>query len=256
MADIDDFFAKKDKKKKGTKKFAKANTDVIAKNLIETDKKELRELEKQEKELAPQLSEDSKITPQASQDDEEWEEYRENKKDFSGLKIETLTIQEPQLEEEEEETEINEDGEVVKVKKDESGPWKVAKDHEQQESGQDPEPAPQPSGPSSTPSSGGGAYKAPHLRNSSSSAAATPVRPMGGSRRNKNAPDISSEVNFPSLSMAAEDANLKTRSGGSLRDDGGKFEEVRERGGQSYARQAEAPRIALGNRYSSLVDGD
>ena len=38
MADIDDFFAKKDKKKKGGKKFAKANTDVIAKNLIETDK--------------------------------------------------------------------------------------------------------------------------------------------------------------------------------------------------------------------------
>lgn len=39
MADnLDDFFAKKDKKKKGTKKFTKANTDVIAKNLIETDK--------------------------------------------------------------------------------------------------------------------------------------------------------------------------------------------------------------------------
>ena len=38
MGDIDDFFAKKDKKKKGGKKFAKANTDVVAKNLIETDK--------------------------------------------------------------------------------------------------------------------------------------------------------------------------------------------------------------------------
>ena len=38
MGDIDDFFAKKDKKKKGAKKFSKANTDVIAKNLIETDK--------------------------------------------------------------------------------------------------------------------------------------------------------------------------------------------------------------------------
>ena len=41
MADLDDFFAKKDKKKKGKKgsKFAKANTDILAQNLIENDKK-------------------------------------------------------------------------------------------------------------------------------------------------------------------------------------------------------------------------
>ena len=40
MADLDDFFAKKDKKKKGTKKFSQANTDVIAKNLEESAIKE------------------------------------------------------------------------------------------------------------------------------------------------------------------------------------------------------------------------
>jgi len=40
MADLDDFFAKKDKKKKGTKKFSKANTEVIAKNLEESAIKE------------------------------------------------------------------------------------------------------------------------------------------------------------------------------------------------------------------------
>ena len=40
MANIDDFFAKKDKKKKGTKKFSMANTDVIAQNLEESAKKE------------------------------------------------------------------------------------------------------------------------------------------------------------------------------------------------------------------------
>ena len=40
MGDIDDFFAKKDKKKKGTKKFSKANTDVIAKNLLDSDRYE------------------------------------------------------------------------------------------------------------------------------------------------------------------------------------------------------------------------
>ena len=39
MADLNDFFAKKDKKKKGGKKFSKANTDVLAKNLEEKDLK-------------------------------------------------------------------------------------------------------------------------------------------------------------------------------------------------------------------------
>ena len=37
MGDLDDFFAKKDKKK-GAKKFSKANTDVLAKNLQETER--------------------------------------------------------------------------------------------------------------------------------------------------------------------------------------------------------------------------
>jgi hypothetical protein len=39
MADLDDFFAKKDKKKK-TKKFPKVNTDVLASKLEEIDRKE------------------------------------------------------------------------------------------------------------------------------------------------------------------------------------------------------------------------
>ena len=47
MGDIDDFFAKKDKKKKGTKKFSKANTEVLAKNLEETAIKEQMQQEKE-----------------------------------------------------------------------------------------------------------------------------------------------------------------------------------------------------------------
>jgi actin-related protein len=39
MADLDDFFAKKDKKKK-SKKFVTANTDVLATKLEETARKE------------------------------------------------------------------------------------------------------------------------------------------------------------------------------------------------------------------------
>ena len=46
MADLDDFFAKKDKKKKTKKGFSKANTDVLAKNLEENDRKEQQAEEK------------------------------------------------------------------------------------------------------------------------------------------------------------------------------------------------------------------
>ena len=46
MADLDDFFAKKDKKKKTKKGFSKANTDVLAKNLEISEKKEQQAEEK------------------------------------------------------------------------------------------------------------------------------------------------------------------------------------------------------------------
>ena len=38
-------------------------------------------------------------------DDDEWDDYRENKKDYTGLKIENLSAEQPK-EEEEEETEV------------------------------------------------------------------------------------------------------------------------------------------------------
>jgi len=43
----------------------------------------------------------------SSQDDDEWDDYRENKKDYTGLKIENLVIEEP-VKVEEEETEVSE----------------------------------------------------------------------------------------------------------------------------------------------------
>ena len=47
MGDLDDFFAKKDKKKKGTKGFSKANTEILAKNLEEMERKEQTKQERQ-----------------------------------------------------------------------------------------------------------------------------------------------------------------------------------------------------------------
>lgn len=43
------------------------------------------------------------------QDDEEWDDYRENKKDFTGLKIDKLVIEEPSAKPEEEDTEVSDD---------------------------------------------------------------------------------------------------------------------------------------------------
>ena len=43
------------------------------------------------------------------QDDEEWDDYRENKKDFTGLKIDKLVIEEPSVKPEEEDTEVSDD---------------------------------------------------------------------------------------------------------------------------------------------------
>ena len=40
------------------------------------------------------------------QDDDEWDDYRENKKDYTGLKIETLVIEDAEKPAAEEETEV------------------------------------------------------------------------------------------------------------------------------------------------------
>merc|ERR1719309_964900 len=69
------------------------------------------------------MNNDDPNTPLNQQDDDEWDDYRENKKDYTGLKIENLTVELPK-EEEEDETEVNEDGEVVAKRKDgKDGPW-------------------------------------------------------------------------------------------------------------------------------------
>merc|ERR1712029_1159135 len=67
------------------------------------------------------MGEDKNPENHNEQDDDEWDDYRENKKDYTGLKIENLVIEDPEAKPEEDETEVNENGEVVK--KEESGPW-------------------------------------------------------------------------------------------------------------------------------------
>ena len=126
------------------------------------------------------------LTFLSPQDDDEWDDYRENKKDYTGLKIENLVVEEP-VKQEEEETEvktcltiftnngdnalrlavqINEDGEVVKVKKGEDGPWNKKEGERQNSQDETPEPEPRQVAPTIVEQANvqGGQYVPPHMR--------------------------------------------------------------------------------------------
>lgn len=271
MADLDDFFAKKDKKKKTKKGFSKANTEVLAKNLEENDRKE-QQAEEKANDMASRgqrfIENQQGLSKEA--DAEEWKEYEDTKLDYSNLKIDTLKLEDDA--DPGDGDDVNEDGEKVKKSK-EGGTWSklVASDsleNENEDKSSDsvkedsPEPAPITSGsnaagpnasaPSATKSS---SYVPPHLRGSVNSAA-TPspaAGPRGPGRRQKHAPDINNEVFFPSLSaaMGTDDPNKGQGQANSNRG----FEEVKSGGSQSYnSRDREAPKLSLDNKFAALRD--
>jgi len=248
MGDIDDFFAKKDKKKKGIKKFSKANTDVLAKNIEESAIKEQMQQEKEITNLGDDAEENK-----AQQDDEEWDDYRENKKDFTGLKIDALVIEEPVSKQETDETEVNEHGELVK--KEESGPWNK-KDVERANSNEKEDSPVVESKPvlnSEQPNVVGGTYVPPGRRGGGADTAQPSLaqRP----RRMKAAPDLSSQLNFPSLSSAAEDVAPKGAWGKKLLSSEEDFKDVRcGFDGNQLLKTEQRQNLALGNKFSGLDD--
>merc|ERR1719461_1935377 len=158
------------------------------------------------------MGEDKNPENHNEQDDDEWDDYRENKKDYTGLKIENLVIEEPSKVEEEA-TEINEDGEIVKVKKDESGPWNK-KDEQNKGSNENEQPEAEVKQVNNIiveqPNVVGGSYVPPHMRGAGGNTSERNPEPRRTApRRMKAAPDINSEVYFPSLSSAAEDSAPK-----------------------------------------------
>lgn len=84
MADLDDFFAKKDKKKGKPKKFVTA--EEIAKQLDDTSKKAV------ESKMKMKPTEPAENKADSKQQDDEWMEVKEQKKDYTGLKLAQLTI--------------------------------------------------------------------------------------------------------------------------------------------------------------------
>ncbi|CAL1679901.1 unnamed protein product [Lasius platythorax] len=238
---LDDFFAKKDRKKAKGKKFA--TTDDVAKKLEETGKR-VEKPKPKEKPANPEGEES-----QHTEDEDEWKEFEEEKKDYSGLKIGHLTVNDSIDAESDDERgagENSSDGESGEGGTKHSGPWKKP-DLSTASSTEVPEVTVAPPAPPVV--STGSSYKAPHLRNQSTF---TSPRPRG---RNV-APDIHSEEYFPTLNAKPQQSNGSNPWGRKRRDEG-TFEEVVRNRGSSRSHnvtesQVQVPKLSLGNKYGAL----
>ncbi|XP_030750660.1 protein CDV3 homolog [Sitophilus oryzae] len=240
MADLDDFFAKKDRKKgKSSKKFA--TTEEVAKKLEDTVKK----TEKQKKERVQEGDENSS----QAIDQDEWKEFEEEKKDYTGLKIGNLTInadQENNLNNQDAGSGDQQDGaDSNQDCEKKPGPWKridVQTDAVIEEPPKPVEKKPE------TPSTNLQAYKPPSLRYSTSQPSTNYPRTKA-SRFGSTAPDIHNEEYFPTLSKSNESKKNKSE---------GSFEVVQSNRASSQRQQLEqsktagGPKLSLGNRYTTL----
>lgn len=190
---LDDFFAKKDKSKKKQK--VKGDGDDTAKQ-TKKDKK------KKEKDSGLGLGLGSSNILGSNQEDEEWKDFEEEKKaDYTGLRIQTLQIAAKEEQDKEsgdgDDDGDDEDGENRGKKDGASGPW--AKNNStvsepSQSIVQSEVVKETPAAPK-----GPGKYVPPAQRAAALSAAS---HPMMNSRRKKEAPNMNSEVDFPTLGGA------------------------------------------------------
>jgi len=250
MADLDDFFAKKDRKKSKTnKKFA--TTEEVAKKLEEGGKK----VEKPKKERQPPAP-GAAVTPEGEEnttethEQDEWKEFEEEKKDYTGLKIGNLTLN---AENEnatgaqdgnyEQQQTFDDDGKESERKN--TGPWKKM-ELEAPAAAVLPPPKEEKKIEVNTPNVVGGAYVPPSMRNQ----VQQPQQPLQPTRlRAKVAPDIHNEDYFPTLSS--------TKEGGRKKNEGS-FEVVSHNKSNSlkYVEQTknsgQPAKLSLGNRYNTL----
>ncbi|XP_066157403.1 protein CDV3 homolog [Euwallacea fornicatus] len=242
MADLDDFFAKKDRKKKTTKKFA--TTEEVAKKLEDTAKK----TEKPKKERGPEGEEGA----QQVIEQDEWKEFEEEKKDYTGLKIGNLTINPNEeigsLSQDLASGDQTNGSELTAEGEKKAGPWRRM--DVPQESPQQQEEPPRPVEKKQEPTKAASettTYRPPAMRHHNT---APSIPTLGRLRGNRGAaPDIHNEEYFPTLS--------KTGDGKRTRGEGN-FEVVQQHRASSYRQQMEqskgssGPQLNLGNRYNTL----
>ncbi|XP_014258917.1 protein CDV3 homolog isoform X1 [Cimex lectularius] len=262
MADLDDFFAKKDRKKSKGKKFATA--DEIAKKLEETGKR-TEKLKKEKLQTSQLGSQEVDEQGNTVQDEDEWREFEEEKKDYSGLKIQNLTLAEYDSMDEggsggegEDEggMEENEAGELVPKKK--NGPWRVVPNPAAGDDGNTEESTPNQAPP---PTQNTGSYVPPALRNLASK---QQQMPFNAWLRRKIAPDVRSEELFPTLSAANTQESAVSSSWGKRKgkdefsSGAGGFEEVKNSRSHTAKYEpfltapARGDSLALGNKFGAL----
>lgn len=229
MADLDDFFAKKDRKKGKSKKLTPS--EELARKIEDTSKPS------QSAKKPGQDDDDGVIVEEAhvpSVNEDEWKEYQEEeRKDYTGLKLGLLQItDDDQLDGDAEGGEYGSDGEMYSENSDKtrSGPWKKV---EEEDKPVKKEPVQEKAPVSSV-------YISPALRN---------AQALKATKLKKGVlPDINNEELFPVLGSAKPEEVKKKRP-----EPG--FEEVKHGGRvqRSSDLQANAP-VSIGNRFGSLAD--
>ncbi|XP_053693345.1 protein CDV3 homolog [Sabethes cyaneus] len=216
MADLDDFFAKKDRKKSKTKKFATA--EELAKRIEDSAKKNT---EVKQRKVTPIVEGSEPKNPEPVE--EEWKEFEEERKDYSGLKLAQLNISEDDHNQTNFATDDGgatpgeTDGEKSTMDSAErkSGAWKKV------ESTDTPEQ--QPQAPQQ--------YVAPGLKN---------LR----LKSKKGAPDLKNEEFFPTLGAEVPDPTRSKKDS--------TFEEVKHGGRVRPSDLQSAAPLSVGNRFTSL----
>lgn len=267
MADssLDQFFAKKDKSKKKTK--GMATTDQMGKKPEDAGKNADKTVKKDKEKQENSTGKVPSVIPSLEQGDEEWNDFEEEKEvDYSGLRIQALTIAEKEKEEEALREQQDEDGEdgYPSSGDQQSGPWKMQAAAAQQ-APPPPEPEPEPEvpppriepEPKEPPKSGPvkAAYVPPHLRSGGTRSTAggpSAARRLGGGRQTY---DFTSEDQFPTLGAAVETPRWGPARQGPEAPDRS-FTSVKH-----GLRNREDPsqqhiQLDLENKYSALHQGD
>ncbi|XP_055320865.1 protein CDV3 homolog [Sitodiplosis mosellana] len=241
MADLDDFFAKKDRKKTKSKKFA--TPDEFVKKLEDTTKR--NEVVKPRKEPQSTQQSDGGVETESGEqlhapEEDEWRDFAEAERnvDYTGLKIQNVQLNDDDYSGSDGEGSDGdgEDGDGDK------GAWKKvsgggaegkANSQAEKESSKSQKAA------SGLAASSTGRYVSPALR-------APSLMPM---RLKRDAlPDINNEEYFPTLGDAKKEELRKKKNEPA-------FEEVKS--GARFQRESDlstnAP-VSIGNRYTSLAD--
>lgn len=261
MAELDDFFAKKDKKKSKNKtKFVTA--DELVKNLEDGSKREVVKPKKPEAVaggvavVGENENSGSKVPESDPPAEEEWKEFEEEqRKDYSGLKIgqlSTITAQEssearsagvPSAPDGGNYDENDEDSNGYEnaddKERDGHGPWKKVIPAE--EVMQIPVPVEVEKPSSKT-------YVSPALRYSQQAGSGLGGGSIGGAMRPRRAaPDITNTEFFPTLSAARPEEQRKKKNEPA-------FEEVRHGGRFQRVQESTTAPVAASNRFQSLDD--